>query len=78
MSSKRIGEQVQIETGKQVQIDTGFLSRNVAAVMRRVWDRAMKQTSYQVWLQVWQIRDDHPIAHFAREQAEESDEQRPG
>jgi hypothetical protein len=70
MSSKRIGEQVQIETS--------LLTPCVAKVMRRVWERAMKQTSYQVWLQVWRIRDDNPIAHFAREQAEESDEQRPG
>ena len=70
MSSERIGEQVQIETS--------LLTPCVARVMRLVWDRAMKQTSYQIWLQVWRVRDDNPIAHFARERAEESDEQRQG
>jgi len=65
-------------TGKRGQIETSLMMQGIAKVMRLVWDRAMKQTSYQVWLQVWQIRDDHPIAHFVREQAEESDEQRQG
>ena len=66
------------QIGKRGQIETSLLTPCVARVMRRVWERAMKQTSYQVWLQVWRVRDDNPIAHFAREQAEESDEQRQG
>ena len=66
------------QIGKRGQIETSLLTPCVARVMRLVWDRAMKQTSYQVWLQVWQIREEHTVTYFVRERAEESDEQRPG